>query len=86
MIVGVAIKMSNGTILSLPKPNRHGDVIKLSFTKYGRYDQSSIQGFVNRAGVFFNREEAMVHAIKFGQASARLLERNDTSLYSEDLW
>jgi len=59
-ITHVAIKY-NGVVYSLPAPNRHHNVIRLIGGVYG----SDIQGFLDEEGVFLNRREAYVLAVKY---------------------
>ena len=84
-IVGVAIISHDGKVISLPKPNRHHNVIKLMACDLGHPTPiKGKQGFVNESGVFLDRIEAKKVAIKHNQ----LLERasNLQELFSEDLW
>lgn len=94
MITHVAIKQSDGKIFSLPKPHRHGDVLKIIKNK-----EKVIFGFMNEYNVFLNRKEAWHEAFKCGQIlppynpidpSCRAwgLKPNDEpcDLFSEDIW
>lgn len=84
-IVGVAIIAHNGEVISLPKPNRHHNVIKLMVDelKHPRPIKGK-QGFINESGVFLDRAEAKKVAIKHNQ----LLGHASTLgiLFSEDVW
>jgi len=91
MIVGVAIRDDEtGEVLSLPRPNRHTDVLRVSglitlssgATKWRLY--RGTQGFVDDAGRFLDRATAAVHALCVGQIEQ--LKYNDRDLFSEDLW
>jgi hypothetical protein len=84
-IVGVAVKDTEGNVHSLPKPNRHCDVIQyMGEEKQARFafgDHN--QGFVDEDGNFLSRQEARKIALKNGQCEETI--RPDR-LYSEDLW
>jgi hypothetical protein len=99
MITHVAIKDVNGQVWSLPKPNRHGDVIKLiKQEKNAQYLLSKhISGFLNNTGVFLTRRDAWYEAHKCNQIlppynpidpSQRAGEPSNhpSDLFSEDLW
>ena len=82
MITHVAIKY-NGTIYSLPAPNRHHDVIRM----IGGISGPDVQGFLTDKKHFLNREQAFIHAQFHGQVKPRgTNEYNGNELYSEDLW
>lgn len=82
-ITHVAI-VYNGTLYSLPKPNRHHHVIRL----IGGIKGHDIQGFLLADGTFVNRREAFSHANLSGQLARRMGAGTyqGTELYSEDLW
>jgi hypothetical protein len=99
MITHVAIKDADGRIWSLPKPYRHGDVIKLirqeQNAKYLLSDL--VAGFLNDAGAFLTRQEAWHEAHRCNQIlppcnpidpSQRAGKPSDKPgpLFSEDLW
>jgi hypothetical protein len=82
-ITHVAIKYAN-KVFSLPRPNRHHDVIRMIGGIYGE----DIQGFLDANGVFLTRKQAFYIAKASGQ-----LNRNPDpkhyqgdELFSEDLW
>lgn len=84
-IVGVAIKY-DGKIYSLPKPNRHHDVIMMIFQENGvGIAGPDVQGFVDADGFFWNRRHALAIAHSFGQILDIKKIRAD-QLFSEDLW
>lgn len=79
IITGVAIKQNN-TIHSLPKPNRHNDIIEKAMINYiGEREE----GFVCADGSFLNRIDAGALAVKTGQV--RHLQW-PPKLSSVDLW
>lgn len=82
MITGVAIKTLGGTY-SLPKPNRHHNVIRHLFDK--GLKSHGVQGFITDTGEFMNREQARSYAVAIGQVRS---EDTDHArlLFSEDLW
>lgn len=85
MIVGVAIRSSSGTVFSLPKPNRHHDVIRSIAERTKKSVPASwAQGFIDEADNFYTRNEASRHAKECGQISENMFHH--TQLFSEDLW
>lgn len=83
MIVGVALK-TNWGYLTLPAPARHCDAMRAASELgwWGPFYAHS-QGFVDDAGRFLSREEALVEAIKAEQVKGPL---HGGTLTSEDLW
>lgn len=95
MITHVAIKLKDGTIFSLPAPNRHHNVyemmadehnISLLNKAYKLY--GSTEGFLKDDDSYLSRKEAYVYAKETGQFNRRVFKGcyNGTELYSEDLW
>lgn len=87
MITHVAIRF-HGKIYSLPAPNRHHniiwDMVAKGQSSPGMWDGSE-QGFLDENGKFYNRVEALEHAIQNNQ----LKNPNDIRagrLFSEDVW
>ena len=82
-ITHVAIKY-NGTIYSLPAPNRHHSVIQMIGGVYG----NDVQGFLDDSGEFLTRKEAYVLAVQNGQINRLKGDQyyQGGELYSEDLW
>ena len=91
-ITHVAIRF-NGQIYSLPAPNRHHDVIRHIVTSTASTDnpithvdaRDDDQGFLDSAGRYLNRRQALRIAQKSGQL------RPDRpiyygKLYSENVW
>jgi hypothetical protein len=83
MITGVAIK-KDGVVYSLPKPNRHHDVIRMMIRDYEVAPHSGEQGFIDNLGDFYLRKPAKLIAILNNQLIARA--GNDEELFSEDVW
>lgn len=86
MITGVAIKeKKTGKYYSLPKPNRHGDIIHWVYENITNRKTVShddwIQGFVDDYGQFLTRLEAGHHAHQSGQ-----IKKLTDCLFSEDVW
>lgn len=93
MIVAAAIRTHDGKVHSLPQPARHADVER---SLLGSWPFGQKKGFVDEAGNFMDRIEAMQHAKACSQlkprnqpvdpigAKPRLPARDE--LYSEDLW
>lgn len=79
------------TIYSLPKPLRHGHVIRamslIDKSKRVTGHIMDLQGFLDEDGVFLDRQQAYKRVFEIGQ---ELTSRNSTSrtdaLYSEDVW
>jgi hypothetical protein len=82
MIVGVALKLEDGTIVSLPKPFRHHHVIRE--INDGALVSRAVQGFVDDAGRFLDREDALDAARRSGQMEWK--KGGLPQLFSEDLW
>ncbi len=86
MITHVAIRF-NGVIYSLPKPNRHHDVIRYIIELTGVETVNSHgedQGFLDSAGKYWNRSEALIIAKNNGQLRKDRPILN--KLFSENLW
>ncbi len=86
-IIAAAIREDDGTVWSLPAPNRHGDVFRyIGETKGDKptctKEDGTNQGFISSTGKFVTRFQARAIAVRYGQ-----LERTRfKELYSEDLW
>jgi hypothetical protein len=78
-IIGPAIVLTNGMILSTSKPHRHHDLINLV------NDAKSIkeQGFILSNGTFSNRKEAGAIAIANKQINKL---NHPPNLFTEDLY
>jgi hypothetical protein len=87
MITHVAIRF-NGVIYSLPKPNRHHDVIRLivDTTDAATVDShGDDQGFLDHTGKYLTRKQALHIAYISGQLREdRPVLHNQ--LFSENLW
>ena len=86
-ITHVAIRYKE-KIWSLPKPNRHHNVIRLIADETGDSHidcRGENQGFLDADGRYLNRKQALVSAL----INKQVLNENDIrggQLYSEDLW
>lgn len=82
-IVGVAVRY-NGTVFSLPSPNRHHHVLRMIGGIYGPHEE----GFVLDDGTYVGRIGAMQLAKDNGQLNRRkgVNYYQGPELYSEDLW
>lgn len=84
-IEAAAVKF-DGTILALPRPNRHHHV----FREYYRHHSTDMptesldQGFITSRGRFVDRTEGLVIADRHGQ----IVKKHPTfsELFSEDMW
>lgn len=86
-IVGVAIRLVDGTMFTLDAPNRHGHLLPVvAKARPGwrmRYGVDE-QGFVTDCGEFLSRKQAAVVALKSGQWDGVYAGGNVFT--SEDLW
>lgn len=85
-IVAAAI-FYNNKIWTLPKPNRHADIVRhIKKTRGKGISGPSTDGFINNDGIFLNRVEALDVALKASQCNYPHDAIKNGSLYSEDLW
>ena len=84
-ITHVAIQFQ-GKVYSLPKPNRHHDVIRYIVEQTGVDTvDHTVQGFLDASGKFLTRKQALIHAEVNGQLREdRPIWANQ--LFSENLW
>ena len=84
VITGVAIIHEDGSIASLPKPNRHGDVIHMMVDAGHSKPVKGEQGFILSNGEFVGRK----FALRLAREGNQLLPNKGklNQLYSEDLW
>ena len=84
-IEGVAFRLTDGTIHSLPSPNRHHDVIRHMVSLGVSLDDrcSAEQGFITNTR-FLHRHAAVRVAEEAGQIIKRTAPTH--GLFSEDLW
>lgn len=95
-ITHVAIRFQ-GRIWSLPKPYRHHHILRTIIwlsKEFGEYTGDKIdavdtydedQGFLDEAGTYLNRKQALVNALLNGQVKDENKIRHNM-LFSEDLW
>jgi len=85
MITHVALKMQDGWVESLARPNRHHHVIAMMREKgYSRADIAySTQGFLDDNETFLDRLQGAAHALACGQITEL---KTGPDLFSEDLW
>ncbi len=88
MIIGVAIRLASegedpSLTVSLPKPYRHNMLIHLLYEQGIGSKMMYDQGFITDEGIFLNRKDGAIHALK-----AKQLDHLEfpPELYSEDLW
>jgi hypothetical protein len=87
-ITHVAIRFQDN-IYSLPKPNRHHNVIWhiVNVTGIKPINASGDnQGFLDSEGQYLTRKEALDLAVKAGQLKPDALGLKQGKLYSEDIW
>lgn len=86
-ITHVAIRYK-GRVWSLPRPNRHHNVIRKIADETGDThidSRGDDQGFLDADGRYLTRRQALVSAL----CNKQVLDENDIrggQLYSEDLW
>ena len=84
--IEVAAINHNGEIFSLPRPNRHHNIIRHMRTLGKSIDDiaNSRQGFLTNESVFVGR----VEALKIAQDAGQLLSNPGAppNLFSEDVW
>ena len=85
-IVGVAVIREDGSIASLPAPNRHYHILHSLPPNEARSRGNASQGFVTDTGRYVGREEAGRIADTNGQAKRTPGSRVGGMLFSEDLW
>ena len=79
-----AIQLENGKVFTLPRPNRHWQVLQMMLEQHiVKPPYSKGQGFVLSDDRFVSREEAADIAIAAGQITQL---KHPPKLYSEDLW
>ncbi len=92
MITHVAIRFRN-KVYSLPAPNRHHDVIRMivetegvdRVDSNGNDDPDNWQGFLDENGTYYNRKQALIHAMVNNQVKEPDMIRCGM-LFSEDVW
>lgn len=85
MITHVAIK-HKGKVYSLPKPNRHHDVIRLIHDTTGESVPSTdIQGFLADGVMFLGRIPAYHYAV-YNNQILDMSKVTGSGLSSEDVW
>lgn len=87
MITHVAIRF-DGVTYSLPKPNRHHHVIRhIVDTTDAKYvdARGDDEGFLDENGKYYNRKEALAHALEHKQVK-NLNDIRCGKLFSEDVW
>lgn len=89
MITHVAIRF-DGKTYSLPRPNRHHDVIRLIAEETGAKTvdaHGDDQGFLDEQGTYYRRGQALRHALEHNQIKdSKVLNLHLNMLFSEDLW
>ena len=85
MITHVACKIK-GEVYSLPKPNRHHNIIwtLAAIDPSWRQAEGDIQGFLDDQGNFLDRTQALAHALQ--ERQHKTPDNHFPQLYSEDLW
>lgn len=78
----VALRFSDGTVVTELRPARHHDLIQDYWPK--SWQDSPEQGFWCEEYGFMNRYKAMAVAFQYGQVSPDKLSQGE--LFSEDLW
>lgn len=81
-----AIKLPSGFVATLPRPNRHSDILMQMMAAQIKASEGT-QGFITSNGVFVTREEAY----KIAHAAGQIIFQDGVTptpgtLYTEDLW
>ena len=87
-ITHVAVQFKE-VVHSLPKPNRHHNVIRMIAQENGvGIDGPHKEGFLDNYGTFHNRTSAMLIATSAGQLNRKAGDNHyqGPELFSEDLW
>lgn len=74
---------------SLPKPLRHGNVIRAKSLLDGDKDvpyDKDIQGFLDSSGAFLDRYQAYKRVMEIGQHIVDQTQLRGGRLFSEDVW
>lgn len=72
--------------ITAPPPARHGTIMAPLSDYIGKPLPAHDQGFITSTGRYVGREEALKIALSSGQPMIDHPSRNDTWLFSEDLW
>lgn len=82
-IISAAVTV-HGLVISLPKPNRHWNILHKMPEKFSKLVKPSEQGFLTNEGTFVGREAGKIIARNANQ----LLPTHSPNkeLFSEDLW
>ena len=84
--IEAAAIMFEGKLYTLPRPNRHHNIIHLIYNETGKQvPGDATQGFVTSSGRFATRYQAHRIAHKAKQPCKRPISHG-SELYSEDLW
>lgn len=83
-IISAAILVGD-LICSMPRPARHGHIIRAAGVEHRNLVQPSDQGFLTSLGRFVSRKEARQLALDSEQTvESAILHKEE--LFSEDLW
>lgn len=83
IITHVAIITKDGIVHSLPKPNRHHNILNLLNDIGYSWPITGEQGFLTDTGIYLNRLDGAALALKNGQVKKL---NSPPKLFSEDLW
>jgi hypothetical protein len=86
MIIGVAVRLKDGTEIRMPSPHRHCDILQFAH-QGGKNDAcgGKNQGFYTTTGEYLDREQAMQYVRSIGQKLLPM-QCGHMNLFSEDLW
>lgn len=86
-ITCAAIRTDDGEIHTLPRPNRHHDIIQhLRAIGYDGPVCGERQGFLTSDGIFARRKPALMVAVRAGQVEREKCTSPGHGLFSEDIW
>lgn len=89
-IVSAAVQW-HGLTVSLPRPARHGDILRMLFDREQRSRGMVTlvgpheEGFLTNRGEFVDRSAARLIAVNSGQMGSKT-GVNERMLFTEDLW
>lgn len=87
LVVAAALRISEeGVVFSLPRPNRHHNIIHALHAIQPKLAHGCEQGFLLADGTFANRERALRVAYAAGQLEEKNKVGHKDLLFSEDLW
>lgn len=84
MIIAAAIKAPDGSVVFVPRPGRHHDVIAKMINAGYHAPIRGVQGFITDTGEFVDRKAA----VPIAEAGKQIVKKHGPAdtLFSEDMW